>query len=129
MAQLHEIGFETPEDYKDNALERGKGLLDDVLDSARYLNTIRQAGLFDDFAAAVKVGNADIASLYEKMKASNVNVDDTTFYDLLVEKYPDADFLPGKLDVLREKIKDQKIFAENTALKIQFQIFCRKTCF
>lgn len=109
MAQLHEIGFETPEDYKDNALERGKGLLDDVLDSARYLNTIRQAGLFDDFAAAVKVGNADIASLYEKMKASNVNVDDTTFYDLLVEKYPDADFLPGKLDVLREKIKDQKI--------------------
>ena len=116
MAQLHEIGFETPEDYKDNALERGKGLLDDVLDSARYLNTIRQAGLFDDFAAAVKDRRPnDIWALGTKLEAAGLPFDDKTLYELLVEHYPDTEFSAGTLDELRQEIKNKGL-ADDAAL-------------
>ena len=116
MAQLHEIGFETPEDYKDNALECGKGLLDDVLDSARYLNTIRQAGLFDDFAAAVKDRRPnDIWALGTKLEAAGLPFDDKTLYELLVEHYPDTEFSAGTLDELRQEIKNKGL-ADDAAL-------------
>lgn len=70
MAQLHEIGFDTPEDRKEIALYEGSGVLEDVLESARYLNTVRRAGLFDDFTAAADAETPDYAALEAKMNAA-----------------------------------------------------------
>lgn len=115
MAQLHEIGFDTPEDRKEIALYEGSGVLEDVLESARYLNTVRRAGLFDDFTSAADAETPDYAALEAKMNAAGYPIDNQLLFDLLVEKYPDTEFSAATLEELRQEIKTKGL-ADDAAL-------------
>lgn len=114
MARLYEVGFETPEEYRENALNEGSGVLEDVLESARHLNTVRRIGLFDEFAAA-EAEEPDYAALDARMNSAGYPFDNQLLFDLLAEQYPDTEFSAGTLEELRQEIK-AKGLADDTAL-------------
>ncbi len=106
MARLYEIGFETPEDYKEIALENGRHMLENVAKSPRYLAEVRRMGIYDDLQTAAMEEHPDMAALGAKIKSKTSQiVDDETLFELLLEKYPDAEFSAKDLAALREEIK------------------------
>lgn len=115
MAQLHEIGFDTPEESRRTALDEGSRVLEETLESARHLNTVRHAGLFDDFTAAAEAETPDYADLEAKMNAAGYPFDNQLLFDLLSEQYPDTEFSAGTLEELRQEIK-AKGLADDAAL-------------
>ena len=60
MARLYEIGFETPEDYKEIALENGRHMLENVAKSPRYLAEVRRMGIYDDLQTAAMEEHPDM---------------------------------------------------------------------